>query len=253
MSLQSTILLILDIRQKTSMKPVYLLFLLALGIVVFSIIHTVSAETNSTSQNSSPKMFNPENVQFNIYNDTAHNFSILPADGWQVQSQSNDTNNALVIFSNQNPQRLANFGIYYSHQNPIPQAIFALPNDQILNQVVAKLFDTSQFDILQKNIERFSDGFVVQVISEPKQNTQNTPISEWFLFWLDDGRQYFLILTSSQNGFSQNEAEFERSVYTFYVGPQKVPAVPEFGPIAILVFTVTLSATLVLMKMKKLK
>lgn len=253
MSLQSTILLILDIRQKTPMNPYYLVSLLALGIAIFSITHTVSAETNSTSQNSLPKMFNPGNVQFNIYNDTVHNFSILPPDGWEVQSQSNDTNNALVFFLNQNPQRLANFGIYYSHQNSIPQAIFALPDDQILSQVVAKLFGPSQLVILQKNIERFSDGFVIQVISEPKQNTQNTPINESFLFWLDDGRQYFLILTSSQNGFNQNAAEFERSVYTFYVGSQKVPAVPEFGPIAILVFTVTLSTTLVLMKMKKLK
>jgi predicted secreted protein with PEFG-CTERM motif len=196
-------------------------------------------------------MFNPANIQSNIYNDTIHNFSILPPDGWAVVSQTNGTNDALVTFSNQNPQSLANFGIYYSHVIPIPQPIIALPNDKILNQLTAKLFDASQFTIIQKNIERFSDGFVIQVISEPKQNTQSTPISEWFLFWLDDGRQYYLILTSSQNNFGQNQAAFERSAYTFYVGPEKVPTIPEFGPVAIIVFTIMISAILILSKARK--
>lgn len=227
-----------------------LLFLLVFGIFFLSITDTVSAQTNSTSQNSLPKMFNSAIAQYNTYNDTFHNFSISPPDGWKMQSQSNDTNDTLVVFSNRNPSSLADFGVYYSHQNPIPQSIFALTDGQILNQVVSQLFDTSQFTILQKNIERFSDGFVIQVVSEPKQNTQSTPISEWFLFWLADGRQYYLILTSSQNGFNQNAAEFEKSAYGFYVSPEKVSAVPEFGPIAILVFTVTLSVTLLMKKLR---
>jgi hypothetical protein len=233
------------------MRPVILLVFLVFSIIFLTSSQTVSAQTNSTIQSSLPSMFNPANIQSNIYNDTIHNFSILPPDGWSVVSQSNGTNDALVTFSNQNTQNLANFGIYYGHENPIPQAIVALPDDEILNQTTAKLFDPSQFTILQKNIERFSDGFVIQVISEPKQSTQTTPISEWFLFWLDDGRQYYLILTSTQNNFSQNQAAFERSVYTFYVGPEKASPVPEFGPVAIIVFTVTISATLILLKTRK--
>lgn len=44
-------------------------------------------------------------------------------------------------------------------------------------------------------------------------------------------------MVSSPNGFNQNAADFERSVYTFYVGPQ--PTVPEFGSVvsAVLIFS----------------
>jgi len=241
------------------MRTIFLLVFLAFGIIVFSSLETASAQTNSVVQSSLQKMFNPANIEYNIYNDTIHNFSILPPNGWSaVENQSNDTNNALVTFSNQNPQSLANFGIYYGHVNPIPQAIIALPDDEILNKSASKLFDTSQFTILQKNIERFSDGFVIEVILEPKQTTQNTPISEWVLFWLNDGRQYFLILTSSQNNFGQNQAAFERSASTFYVGNDKAsnapefgPSVPEFGPATIIVFTVTIFSTMILLKIRK--
>lgn len=201
-------------------------------------------------------MFNPANTESNIYNDTIHNFSILPPDGWSaIETQSNESN-ALVTFSNQNQQSLANFVIYYGHVNPIPQAIVALPDDEILNESTSKLFDTSQFTILQKNIERFSDGFIIQTILEPKQSTQDTPLSEWILFWLNDGRQYFLILTSSQNNFDQNRAAFERSAATFYVGNEKSnvqigPAVPEFGPATIIVFTVMIFSMMFILKIRK--
>jgi len=107
------------------MRAIFLLAFLAFGIIVLASPETILAQTNSV-QNSLPKMFNPANIETNIYNDTIHNFSILPPDGWSVVSQSNDTSNALVTFSNQNSQSLANFGIYYGHENPIPQALIAL-------------------------------------------------------------------------------------------------------------------------------
>lgn len=233
------------------MIKIILLFVLFFGSFFSLDLQTILAQTSPISQTSLPRMFNPTNIQSNIYNDTIHNFSILPPDGWSAVSQSNGTNDALVTFSNQNTQSLANFDIYYGHVNPIPQAIYALPDDEILNQSIVKLFNASQFTILQKNIERFSDGFVIQAIAEPKQNTQSTPLSEWFLFWLNDGRQYYLILTSSQSDFSQNQAVFERSVYTFYAGPEKIPAVPEFGPDAITVFSTITFASLILLKRGK--
>jgi len=212
----------------------------------------VSAETNSTDENMLPKMFIPAKIPSNAYNDTFHNFSIVPPEGWIIKSESNETENLLVEFSNENLASLAHFDIYYNKVNPIPPSMFSLPDDQILNSVIAKLFDPSQIHILQKNIQRFSDGFVIQAVFTQTQNTQTSPNSEMLIFWLADGRQYFLSLTSSQNNFNQNEAEFERSAYTFYVFPEKVPAVPEFGPISILVFLVMLSAVIVLMKTTKL-
>ena len=220
-------------------------------IISISSLQTILAQNETTPQTTLQKMFNPANIQSNIYNDTTHNFSISPPDGWSIESQSNGTNDALVTFSNQNSQSLANFGIYYNIEKPIPEAVISLSDSEILNQVAPKLFNSSQFTILQKNIERFSDGFVIQVISEPKQNTQSTPISEWLLFWLDDGRQYFLILTSSQNNFIQNEAAFEKSATTFYVGSTNIPTVPEFGPVSVIVFTIMIFATLLLLKTRR--
>ena len=199
------------------MKIIFLLIFVAFTIITFTSLQTITAQTYSNPQKLQ-EMFNPVNNQSNTYNDPTHNFSISPPDGWVVKSQSNVTNQALVTFSNQNPQSLANFGIYYGHLKPIPQTIIALPDDIILNHTVTDLFDTSQFTVLQKNIQRFSDGFIVQAISEPKINSQLTPINEWLLFWLDDGRQYLLLLTSSQNNFNQNQADFDRAATTFYVG-----------------------------------
>jgi len=235
------------------MRIIIILVLLVSITTVLMNTESASAQTSQDTQNTLPKIFNPANAKSNIYNDTVHNFSIQPPDGWIVENQSNDTSSALVSFSNQNPQSFANFDIYYGHVNPIPQAIIALPDDEILNKSTSKLFDTSQFTILQKNIERFSDGFVIQTILEPKKNTQNTPISEWILFWLNDGRQYFLILTSSQNNFGQNQIAFERSAYTFYVGNQKVSAVPEFGPVTISVFSIIMFSAVIFLRTRKFK
>jgi len=235
------------------MRIPILLFFIIFTILAITSSQNISAQTDLNAQRSLQKMFNPANIRSNIYNDTGHNFSISPPDSWVVTDQSNRTGDALVTFSNQNSQNLANFGIYYSSLNPISQGIISLTDEEILNQATSKLFDTSQFTILQKNIERFSDGFVIQVISEPKQNTQSTPISEWLLFWLDDGRQYFLILTSSQNNFSQNEADFEKSATTFYVGPESNSTVPEFGPVTSIVFATAIFITLVLLMTMKFR
>lgn len=232
------------------MKQFYLLFLILVGIFVTSVTHMALAETNSTSQNLLQKMFNPY-IPYNSYNDSIHNFSISPPDGWAIQTQSNEKNNALVVFSNQNSTGLANLSIYYNYGEPIPPSIFALPDNQILDQTVEKLYDPLQFAIIQKNIQRFSDGFIMQMVSEPKQSTQNTPKIEEFVFWLQDGRQYFLIMLSSQNNYEQNAVAFENSVYTFYVSPEKTPTVPEFGPIATIVLTAMISTTIVLLRIKR--
>jgi len=153
------------------MIKIILLFVLFFGSFFSLDLQTILAQTSPISQSSLPRMFNPTNIQSNIYNDTIHNFSILPPDGWSAVSQSNGTNDALVTFSNQNTQSLANFDIYYGHVNPIPQAIYALPDDEILNQSIVKLFNASQFTILQKNIERFSDGLLFKQL----QNQNRTP------------------------------------------------------------------------------
>lgn len=174
------------------------------------------AQTNSTQERLSP-MFNPENQQTNTYKDDTYNFSILPPHGWIPVSEENKSDTALAVFSNENPQNEANFAIYYYKGKPITDSVLATPDVVILKIAIAKLFDLSKFTVYQQNIQRFSDGFVVEAVVSDNQ-TQNAPVIEEFSFWLDDGRQFFLVMASSQAGFYQNAAEFERSVSTFYVG-----------------------------------
>jgi hypothetical protein len=179
------------------------------------------AEGNAT-QDSLTSIFNPENSKTNTYHDPTYNFSILPPLGWIPISQTNQSDSALAIFANENQNSKADFAIYFYQGKPIPDVILSTPDNQILDLAIAKLFDTSKYVVYQKNIQRFSDGFVIQAVVAENKITPNSPITEEFSFWLNDGRQYFLVMVSSQNGFYQNAADFERSVYTFYVGPKPV-------------------------------
>ncbi len=174
-------------------------------------------DENMTISSAATPMFNTANVHTNTYSNPAYNFSILPPTGWISVGQGNKSDTALAVFANENPEREANFAIYYYQGKPISEAVLATPDSQILKVAIAKLFDDSKYAVYQDNIQRFSDGFAIQAVAA--ENKTNTPVIEEFSFWLNDGRQYFLVLASSQNGFYQNAAEFERSVYTFYAGP----------------------------------
>lgn len=164
-------------------------------------------------------MFNPAIGQSNTYTDTGHYFSITPPKGWIPVSRGNSSDTALVVFGNENPDSEANFALYYYQGKPIADEVWTLPDSQILDMAIAKLFDSSKFVIYQQNIERFSDGFVIQAVASQNQTSQSMPVIEEFSFWLRDGRQYFLVMASAQKGFYQNAADFERSAYTFYAGP----------------------------------
>jgi hypothetical protein len=163
-------------------------------------------------------MFNPANAKTNTYLNSAYYFSIMPPHGWIPTGQGNSSDNTLVQFANENPAREATFAIYYYQGQPISNAILSLPDSRILDVAVSKLFDSAKFTIYQKNIQRFSDGFVIQALAAKNDTTQTSPVVEEFSFWMNDGRQYFLVMVSSRDGFEQNAQEFERSVYTFYVG-----------------------------------
>jgi predicted secreted protein with PEFG-CTERM motif len=228
------------------------------------------AEGNTTQSSLIP-MFNPGNIPTNTYNDPAYNFSILPPTGWIPVSQTNKSDSALVVFTNENQNSEANFAIYFNQGRPIPDAVLATPSNQILDLAITNLFGSSKYIVYQKNIQKFSDGFVIQAVvsqnqttqnqttqnqttqnqTTQNQTTQNSPITEEFSFWLKDGRQYFLVMVSSQNGFSQNAADFERSAYTFYVGPQ--PTVPEFGPIVPVVLALSVISIIIISAKTKLR
>ncbi len=197
------------------MKVIF--FSVLLGLALTLLVGHAWADGNMTASEGLISMFNPANIHTNTYNDSSYNFSILPPQGWISVGQGNKSDTALAVFANENPDRQANFAIYYYQGMPISEPILAAPDSEILKMAIAKLFAGTKYTIYQENIQRFSDGFVIQAVAAENQ-TKNSPVIEEFSFWLMDGRQYFLVLASSQNGFYQNAAEFERSAYTFYVG-----------------------------------
>ncbi|HJT09899.1 MAG TPA: hypothetical protein VJ771_03870 [Candidatus Nitrosotalea sp.] len=179
------------------------------------------ADNNMTLQigNAPSPMFNPANIKTNTYSDPTYNFSITPPQGWIPINKGNGSDSALVEFANENPDREATFAIYYYQGKPISDLIRLMPDSEILNLTVSKLFSSSSnFIVYQKNIQRFSDGFVIAALAAKNDTAQTSPAVEEFSFWMEDGRQYFLVMVSSRTGFQQNALEFERSAYTFYVG-----------------------------------
>lgn len=250
-----TILLIVDVGNSFKLRLIFCSILLGIAII-FLMTNPAWAEGNTT-QSSLPPMFNPGNIQTNTYTDPAYNFSILPPSGWIPVPQTNQSDSTLAVFENENQNSTANFAIYFYHGRPISDAIFSIPDDQILDLAIAKLFDPSKYVLYQKNIQRFSDGFVIQAIvaenqtASGNQTTQNSPITEEFSFWLKDGRQFFLVMVSSPNGFNQNAADFEKSVYTFYVG--QPPAVPEFGPVVSAVLVLSMVSIIIISAKTKLQ
>jgi hypothetical protein len=245
----------MDTGNSFKLRLVFCSILLAVTLT-FLISNPAWAEGNTT-QSPLTSMFNSANIKTNTYYDPAYNFSILPPSGWIPVQQTNQSDSALAIFENENQNSVANFAIYFYQGKPISNAILSISDDQILDLAVAKLFDPSKYVVYQKNIQRFSDGFVIQAVvaqnqtSQNNQTTQNSPITEEFSFWLKDGRQFFLVMASSQNGFNQNAADFERSVYTFYVGPQ--PTVPEFGPVVSAVLVLSMVSIIIISAKTKLQ
>lgn len=201
------------------MKLVFYSVLIGLSFT-FLTSHAWADQNMTISTGPTSPMFNSVNIQTNTYSNPTYNFSILPPHGWIPTNQDSTPDTTLAVFANENPDREATFAIYYYQGRPISYSVLLTPDSQILDMSIAKLFDSSKYTIYQKNIERFSDGFVIQAVAAENNTAQNTPVIEEFSFWLDDGRQYFLVLVSSRTGFLQNAAEFEKSAYTFYVGPR---------------------------------
>jgi len=97
-----------------------------------------------------------------------------------LASPENKSDSALAVFTNENPASEANFAIYFSQGKPIPPSVLSVPDSQILAAAIPKLFDTSKFTVYQKNIERFSDGFVIEAVASQNQTGKNSPIIEEF-------------------------------------------------------------------------
>jgi hypothetical protein len=196
-----------------------LLFSLTTQTTVYGLLTStpqVTANSLSTDYNDSIFSNSAKFAQSNVYSDPIHNFSFTPPPGWKQETPNGQ---GIAFFTKDSNGTFANFSIDYIRGNPLNDSVFYLPDDTILNVVMDNLFNSSQSTIIQKNMEKYSDGLKFKVISS-SQASQDTPIkNEEILFWLKDGRQYYFTLVSDQFGFNINSVDFENAVGTFYVTP----------------------------------
>jgi len=170
----------------------------------------------------------------NSYKDANHTFSIQPPLNWDVLKNipSTVSKQALVIFSNNDKTQLTTFGIY--HRNIAQNVIDAL-NSHSDNDVLATIAQEMSVDSTDSKtivyngvVDRYNDGIRVAVSSATRYNVDNsTTLSENIIYFLNNGNQYTLDLTSNPNNIDKNSQLFEDSVNTFLVN--QINTVPEFS------------------------
>lgn len=159
----------------------------------------------------------------NAYTDSKGHFSINPPLNWVVLKNlpAEVSNNASVIFSNNDKSELATFGIYH---RTLPQGsidtISQYSDSDILNQIGREMSaDTTDYKttVLNAVIDRYKDGIRIITISSTNYSTDNTTsYSANMIYFLNSGDEYTLVLTSSEDYFDQNAHLFKESTDTFY-------------------------------------
>lgn len=242
---------------------IYFLVLLFL-IISISEFHT-SAFADSSNPTKQFPMFSSTvgNSKSNTYQDITKHFSISPPQSWTILKNipTSMQSNALVTFTNNNNTGLATFSIYYK---PISQQVIDVLNtvsDRDIFYDISKELSyngtDSQTYVSQVGIQRYSDGAVIKAISLTRYTNDTTMIqNEHLIFFLNDDREYTLLLASNPQDFNQNQISFETAADTFYVAPKDnstqsqssniIPPVPEFGSLTGMIIVISIIGVMII-------
>ena len=179
----------------------------------------------------------------NTYKNANYSFSIQPPLNWGVLNNlpSSVSNNAVVIFSNNDKSQLATFGIYHRYITPnVIQAISNHTDNDVLATIAQEMTagnnNDSQTIVYNGVVDRYNDGVRVAISSATRYTADNsTSLSENIIYFLNNGNQYTLDLTSNSTTIDKNSQLFEDSANTF-LSSQTNP-VPEF-PVALAVLII---------------
>ncbi len=193
----------------------------------------------------------------NSYKNANYSFSIQPPLNWAVLGNlpSSVANNAIVIFSNGDKSQLATFGIYHRHITPnVIEALNNHTDNDILatinQEVTAGNNNESQTLMYNGIVDRYNDGILVSTSSATKYaSDSSTSLSETRYYFLNNGNQYNLILTSNSTTIDKNSQLFEDSANTFFVNNSS--PVPEF-PVALAVLIIGMFSIIVVFRVKGL-
>ena len=246
------------------MTKIYWLLLLFFIVSITGLYTNAFADSNSTKQALMfPSILNYD--QSNTYHDQTKNFSFSPPQNWVILKNipTSMQNNALVTFSNNNHTGLATLEIFYK---PISEQVISaldINSDRDILSAISRELSyngtDSQTVVLQSGLERYQDGTVIKAISLTRYPNDTTMIqNEHLIFFLNDGREFTLLLASKPQDFHQNQIYFETSANTFYVAPIGKsqtqtpigPPVPEFGPLAQIVVVISLVGVVIISKFR---
>jgi hypothetical protein len=224
------------------MNKIFPIIIVTIALIFFSTNAAYATNHNDTSIFSGALRY----ANSNTYVYANHTFSIQPPLNWIVLNNlpSNIVNNALVIFSNNDKSQLATFGIYH---RPIDQNVIAALNSHIDKDILATIAQEMQATgqsadshtiVYNGVVDRYNDGIRVAISSATRYTADNsTTLSENIIYFLNNGNQYTLDLTSNPNNIDKNSQLFEDSASTFL--PSQTNSVPEF-PASLLILITTM-------------
>jgi len=193
----------------------------------------------------------------NTYVDANHTFSIQPPLNWVVLNNlpSSISKNAIAVFSNNDKSQLATFGIYHRYigQNVI-DALNSHPDKDILATIAQEMQAMSQnMDsktiVYNGIVDRYNDGVRVAISSATQYTADNsTTLSENIIYFLNNGNQYTLDLTTNPTNIDKNSQLFEDSANTFLANHTNL--IPEF-PTSLLILISAMFAVIFISRVIK--
>ncbi len=193
----------------------------------------------------------------NTYKNTNYSFSIQPPLNWVILNNlpSNMSSNAIVVFSNNDKTQFATFGIYHRYitQNVIDTINSHSDNDILatIDQEIASPSPDSQTKMYGGVVDRFNDGIRVMASSVTRYTADNsTSFSENIFYFLNNGNQYTLALTSNPANIDKNSQFFEDSANTFLVS--QTNPVPEF-PITLTILAIGMFSIILMFRIRGLQ
>jgi hypothetical protein len=221
-----------------------LLLIVATIVLILLSINPIYATNHDTSI----FLNSLNNTDSNSFKYVNHNFSIQPPPTWVVLNNlpANVSNNAIVVFSNNDHNQLATFGIYHrSISQNLMNLLRIHPENDILATMAQEMSTNGpdfQTVVLSGVVDKYTDGIRVAVNSGTQYKSDNTTsVSENIIYFLNSGDQYTLSLTSNPNNFDKNSRLFEHSANSFLV--TQTTAVPEF-PFNLLALIVSMFAVI---------
>lgn len=222
------------------------------GIIILAIVS--SSPAFATDHSGSIFADAQRHADSNSYKNATYGFSIQPPLSWITLNNlpPDISKQSIVVFSNNDKSQFATFGIY--HRNIGSNVIDALKShsDNDVLATIAQEISVNSTDsktiVFNGAIDRYSDGVKATISSATKYNVDNaTSISENIIYFLDNGNQYTLDLTSNADSIDKNSQLFEDSASTFLV--TQTNPVPEF-PVAFAALVVGMFSIIIVSRIR---